>query len=185
MRVSLHLATSFDATWEDVLLPWFEKIAPQAFQQSAAVAVVTPFRSHAQLLRGKLLAHGTSLLGVRFLVPAQLRDFLLRDSGLKLPLREHLRLLLATAAEEYVTNMDSEQSGSLIARAVARDPDRFLRALDELRAAGLLAYPEKCRGCRAEERADREGVGGPERAALAVLGAWNRPRFSAAPDGTR
>ena len=136
MRVSLHLATSFDATWEDVLLPWFEKIAPQAFQQSAAVAVVTPFRSHAQLLRGKLLAHGISLLGVRFLVPAQLRDFLLRDSGLKPPLREHLRLLLATAAEEFVTNIDSEQSDSLIARAVARDPDYFLRLFDELDAAG-------------------------------------------------
>src|SRR5580765_4039747 len=136
MRVSLHLTTSFDATWEDVLLRWFEKIAPQACQHSAAVAVVTPFRSHAQLLRCKLLAHGISLLGVRFLVPAQLRDFLLRDNGLKPPLREHLRLLLATAAEEFVTNIDSEQSDSLIARAVARDPDYFLRLFDELDAAG-------------------------------------------------
>ena len=74
MRVSLHLATSFDAAWEHVLLPWFEKVALQAFEQTAPVAVVTPFRSHAQLLRGKLLAHGISLLGVRFLVPAQLRE---------------------------------------------------------------------------------------------------------------
>ena len=107
MRVSLHLATSFDAGWENVLLPWFEKVAPNAFEQTAPVAVVTPFRSHAQLLRGKLLTHGVSLLGVRFLVPAQLRELLLRDSGLKLPLREHLRLLLATAAEEFAANIDS------------------------------------------------------------------------------
>jgi PD-(D/E)XK nuclease superfamily len=135
MPVSLHLATSFDATWETVLLPWFEKIAPQSFEQTVPVAVVTPYRSHAQLLRGKLLAHGISLLGVRFLVPAQLREFLLRDSRLKLPLREHLRLLLAIAAEEFAANIDGEQPDSLIARAVARDPDRFLRALDELRAA--------------------------------------------------
>ncbi len=55
MRVSLHLANSFDAGWENVLLPWFEKVAPQAFEQTAPVAVVTPFRNHAQLLRGKLL----------------------------------------------------------------------------------------------------------------------------------
>jgi hypothetical protein len=61
---------------------------------------------------------------------------LLRDSGLKPPLREHLRLLLATAAEEFVTNIDSGQSDSLIARAVARDPDYFLRLFDELDAAG-------------------------------------------------
>ena len=98
--------------------------------------MVTPFRSHAQLLRDKLLAHGISLLGVRFLVPAQLRELLLRDSGLKLPLREHLRLLLAIAAEEFAANIDSEQPDSLIARAVARDPDYFLRLFDELGAAG-------------------------------------------------
>src|SRR5436309_4389255 len=136
MRVSLHLATSFEAGWENVLLPWFERVAPQAFEQTAPVAVVTPFRSHAQLLRSKLLTHGISLLGVRFLVPAQLREFLLRDSGLKLPLREHLRLLLAIAAEEFAANLDSEQPDFLIARAVARDPDYFLRLFDELGAAG-------------------------------------------------
>jgi PD-(D/E)XK nuclease superfamily len=136
MRVSLHLANSFDAAWENVLLPWFESVAPHAFEQTAPVAVVTPFRSHAQLLRGTLLNHGISLLGVRFLVPAQLREFLLRDSGLKLPLREHLRLLLAITAEEFAADIDSQQPDSLIARAVARDPDRFLRALDELSAAG-------------------------------------------------
>ena len=136
MRVSLHLASSFDAGWEHVLLPWFEKVAPQAFQQSAPVAVITPFRTHAQLLRDKLLTHGISLLGVRFLVPAQLRELLLRDSGLKLPLREHLRLLLAIAAEESAANIDRQQPASLIARAVARDPDYFLRLFDELGAAG-------------------------------------------------
>jgi hypothetical protein len=136
MRVSLHLANSFDAAWENVLLPWFESVAPHAFEQTGPVAVVTPFRSHAQLLRGTLLNHGISLLGVRFLVPAQLREFLLRDSGLKLPLREHLRLLLAITAEEFAADSDSQQPDSPIARAVARDPDYFLRLFDELVAAG-------------------------------------------------
>jgi len=135
MPVSLHLANSFDAAWDSVILPWFEKVAPRAFEQTAPVAVVTPFRSNAQLLRSKLLARGISLLGLRFLVPGQLREFLLRDAALKLPLREHLRLLLAIAAEEFAANTDSEESDSLIARAVARDPDYFLRLFDELGSA--------------------------------------------------
>ncbi|HKS32038.1 MAG TPA: hypothetical protein VJR28_06490, partial [Chthoniobacterales bacterium] len=109
MPVSLHLADSFEAAWDSVTLPWFEKVAPRAFEQSVPVAVVAPFRSHAQLLRSKLLAHGISLLGVRFLAPAQLREFLFRDTAVKLPLREHLRLLLAIAAEEFAANTDGEQ----------------------------------------------------------------------------
>ena len=136
MNVSLHLANSFDASWENVLLPWFEKVASQAFEQTAPVAVVIPYRSRAQLLRGKLLAHGISLLGVRFLVPGQLRELLLRDTALKLPLREYLRLLLAIAAEEFAADLDNEQPDSLIAKAAARDPDYFLRLFDELGAAG-------------------------------------------------
>jgi hypothetical protein len=161
MRVSLHLATSFEAGWENVLLPWFERVAPQTFEQTAPVAVVTPFRSLAQLLRSKLLAHRISLMGVRFLVPAQLREFLLRDSGLKLPLREHLRLILAITAEEFAANIDSDQSDSLIAKAIARDPDYFLRLFDEFGAAGwdvaevgqpglieiATQYKKMCREC--------------------------------------
>jgi hypothetical protein len=136
MRVSLHLATSFDAAWENVFLPWFEAVTPHAVEEPAPVAVVTPFRSHAHLLRSKLLAHGISLLDVRFLVPAQLREILLRNSGLNIPLREHLRLLLAIAAEEIAAKIEGDQSGYLITRSVARDPDYFLRLFDELGAAG-------------------------------------------------
>jgi PD-(D/E)XK nuclease superfamily len=136
MRFSLHLAKSFDTAWESVILPWFEKVAPGAFEQVAPVAVVTPYRSHAHFLRSKLLGRGISLLGVRFLVPGQLREVLLRGTGLNIPLREHLRLLLALAGDEIARKTQSEQSGHLIARAVAHDPDHFLRLLDELGAAG-------------------------------------------------
>lgn len=136
MSVSLQLAASFDAACENVLLPWLETVASRAFQEAAPVAVVTPFRSHAQLLRSKVVARRISLLGVRFLVPAQLREFLLRGSRLNLPLREHLRLLLATAAEDVARNIGNEQSGYLIARSVIRDPDYFLRFFDELGYAG-------------------------------------------------
>jgi len=138
-RVSLRLATSFDAAWEKVLLPWFEMVAARAVEEAAPVVVVTPFRSHAHLLRRRLLARDRAtagLLGVRFLVPAQLREILLRDSDLKIPLREHLRLLLAIAAEEVAAKIKSDQSAHLVARSVARDPDYFLRIFDELNAAG-------------------------------------------------
>lgn len=128
MPVSLHVATSFDAAWNDVLLPWFRTVIPRTYAAHAPVVVVTPFRSHSHLLRNKLLACGVSLLGVRFFSPAQLREILLRNSGLTIPLREHLRLLLAIAAGQ-----DSE---SLVAKAVARDPDHFLRVIDQLNAAG-------------------------------------------------
>src|SRR5947209_9476488 len=117
MRVSLHLATSFDAAWESVILPWFEAIAPRAVEEPSPVAVITPFRSHAHLLRSKLLARDISLLGVRFLVPAQLREILLRNSNLTIPLREHLRLLLAIAADEIAAKIETDQSGYLIARS--------------------------------------------------------------------
>jgi len=136
MPVSLHLTTSFNAAWQRVLLPWFETVALRAFEQAAPIAVVTPYRSHAHLLRSRLLARGVSLLGVRFLSPAQLREILLRGRGLNLPLREHLRLLFAIAAEKFAGKIDSEQSAYLVAKSVARDPDHFLRIFDELGTAG-------------------------------------------------
>lgn len=128
-------------SWENVLLPWFESMTSASIPNEAPIAVVTPFRSQAYFLRSKLLARGISLLGVRFLSPAQLRERLLRGSRLSVPLREHLRLLLAIAAEEIVSDLnpaeiDKQRQDRLIAKSVARDPDHFLRALDQLSAAG-------------------------------------------------
>src|ERR1700688_1531533 len=88
MRVSLHLSTSFDAAWESVFLPWFEAVTHRAFEEPASVAAITPFRSHAHLLRSRLLAHNISLLGVRFLVPAGLREFLQSAGTARAPIRE-------------------------------------------------------------------------------------------------
>src|SRR5262249_55660741 len=160
-QVSLHLTTSVEAAWQHVLLPWFKKEAPAAFEQRAPIAVVTPFRSHAYFLRSELLAHGISLLGAKFLSPAQLREILQRSNGLTLPLREHLRLLFAIAAEKIAATIDSEQSGYLVAKSVARDPDHFLRVFDEFGAAGwslseidepvlseiAMFFEELCREC--------------------------------------
>lgn len=86
-----------------------------------------------------MLHRGISLLGVKFLSPPQLRELLLRDRELDIPLREHLRLLLAVTAEEFAaerkTNVENDEA-VLVAKSIARDPDHFLRALDQFGAAG-------------------------------------------------
>jgi hypothetical protein len=133
-QVSLYIGISFEAAWENVLLPWFESVATRAFENREVVAVVTPLGSHSAFLRAKLLAHRISLLGVKFLTPPSLRELLLRDINAKLPLREHLRLLLSIAAEQSAAENDPARID--IAKSVARDPDGFLRALDQLGAAG-------------------------------------------------
>jgi hypothetical protein len=134
-RVSLFLAASPEAAWESVVRPWFEKTATHGLRGEQPVAVVTASRSQAYFFRSRLLADGKSLLGVKFLSAPQLRELLLRGRNLNVPLREHLRLFLAIAAEELASgNGDSE--AALVARSIARDPDHFLRVLDQLRAAG-------------------------------------------------
>src|SRR5205814_7356496 len=124
--------------WEHVVLPWFESASNiDRARATLPAAVVTPYRSHAYFLRSKLLAGGISLLGTRFLTPPQLRELLLRTGGLNIPLREHLRMLLAAVAEELAAETANNDSPALpVARSVARDPDNFLRAIDQLNAAG-------------------------------------------------
>jgi PD-(D/E)XK nuclease superfamily len=155
------MGASFEAAWTNVMLPWFETAAPGALEARPPVAVITPFRSHAYLLRSRFLARGTSLLGVKFLSPAQLRELLLLGIGVNLPLREHLRLLLAIAAEKITATIGSGESEDLVAKSVARDPDHFLRIFDELGAAGwslseigepvlteiAASFEELCREC--------------------------------------
>ena len=137
--VDLHMGSSFAGAWENILLPWFESVARSPLAPAPS-AVVTPFRSQAYLLRSKLLAHGISILGLKFLSPAQLRETLLQNTG-NIPLREHLRLLLAIAAEGVGAQADENELNRgtpefLLAKSVARDPDHFLRAIDQLKAAG-------------------------------------------------
>jgi len=132
-EVSLYIGASFPAAWENVLLPWFERVALASIRSEELVAVVTPFPSTAVFLRSKLLEHSIPLLGVRFITPPQLRELLLADRGLALPLREHLRLLLAIAAES-VHSQDVDLAA--IARSISIAPDNLLRVFDQVSAAG-------------------------------------------------
>src|SRR6266446_1601767 len=135
-NVSLHIGASPEAAWENVVRPWFETIGQAALSNVQPTAVVTASRSQAYFFRNQLLGGGNSLVGVKFLSPPQLRETLLREVRLKLALREHLRLLLAVTAEEFAAGMDDNEEFALVAKSIARDPNHFLRALDQLGAAG-------------------------------------------------
>src|SRR5437016_2142590 len=134
-RVSLHIGASPEAAWKNVVRHWLERIATRTLQAKKPAAVVTASRSQAYFFRSRLLAEGKSLLAVKFLSPPQLRELLLRGGDQRVPLRGHLRLILAVTAEEFASK-SSDDKTVLVAKSIARDADRFLRALDELRAAG-------------------------------------------------
>jgi hypothetical protein len=134
-RVSLRIGASPEAAWENVVRDWFERIATRALQDKKPAVVVTASRSQAYFFRSRLLTEGKSLLAVKFLSPSQLREVLLRGRNLHVPLREHLRLLLAVTAEEFASKSTDDEK-VLVAKSIVRDADRFLRELDELRAAG-------------------------------------------------
>ncbi len=134
-RASLHIGASPEAAWENVVRQWFEKIAPRGLHDRQPAAVVTASRNQAYFFRSRLLAEGKSLMAVKFLSPPQLRELLLRRCDLPVPLREHLRLLLGVTAEQFASSSSDDET-VLVAKSIAREPDRFLRAIDQLRAAG-------------------------------------------------
>ncbi len=142
--VSLHLAASPRVGLESVILPWFERAARGCLEHAEPTIVAVPFRSQAYALKRSLLEHGLSLFGLRFVTPAQLRELLTDPAQTNLALREHLRLLLATAAEECMKLPEdsAEQTARMLdpdylaAKSVRRAPDHLLRTLDQLGAAG-------------------------------------------------
>ena len=125
-RVRLHTSAHPAAAHEGVLLPWLESAAVLAQRERRPVAVLVPFRSDAYHLKALALREGLGLLGVHFLTPGELRDRLMRHCAIpaRVPLREHLHLLLAAAAE---------RCGDA---GMAAAPDLLLKAIDLLSAGG-------------------------------------------------
>src|SRR5437870_9384485 len=143
-KVSLHIGASFRAAWETILLPWFQAAGQVSWQQQQPTVVAMPFRSQAYAIKGLLLDRGVSLLGIRFVSPAELRELLAARGKMHLALREHLRLLLSVAAEECMKLPEGPplrekrmlEADFLAAKSVARAPDHLLRTIDQLGAAG-------------------------------------------------
>ncbi len=128
MKVSLHTSSLAAQAHEAVVLPWLKGVAQSAARTRRATAVLVPLRADAYHLKALALSAGLGLCGVHFLTPGELRDRLTRHFGLELrvPLREHLRLLLATAAERQGENAD----------AIAAAPDQLLKAIDLIGGSG-------------------------------------------------
>ena len=83
-----------------------------------------------------MLEAGLSALGLEFVTPPYLRAILAPESGILPAASEHLRFLLALAAEELLANKKLPEADRLAAISVRRTPDHLLRLLEQLTAAG-------------------------------------------------
>jgi hypothetical protein len=126
-RVSLHSGASISDAWQVVILPWFKRTAANSWETNAPSAIAVPSRSHAHFFRARLLQDNVPLLGVHFLTPGVLREIIFRGSKITVPKHEHLRLLLAIAAE---------RDENIAAKSFAQAPDHLLRAMNQVSAAG-------------------------------------------------
>jgi PD-(D/E)XK nuclease superfamily protein len=133
-RPLLLVVPSLQEAWDDAIAPWFDEVLPEAWQRELPALVVVPTRGQANDLKARLIAKGSSYLGLRFVTPSSLRALLARDDTTPAAEPEHLRLLLAIAASELEDRPD--ESEALAAKAVARAPALLLRALDRLETAG-------------------------------------------------
>jgi len=133
-RPVLLVAPSVREAWDDATAPWFELVVPGAWKHPLPSLAVAPTRGHVNDLKVRLIAKGFSHLGLQFVTPASLRALLARDDAAPPAKPEHLRLLLAIAANEMEDRPN--ESEALAAKAVARAPALLLRALDRLETAG-------------------------------------------------
>ena len=133
---ALLLASSADAAWQGGIARWFEEVAASAWQQARPAVIVVPTRGQVQVLKQRLLASKRASFGLQFVTPAYLRGLLSAGAESSLPRREHLRLLLALAAEERLEDKSISEAERLAAISVRRTPDHLLRFLEQLDVAG-------------------------------------------------
>ena len=128
------LADSFDATWDSVVLPWFDANRQRFLTSSDIGVVLVPSLSFAQAVRARLARGRMAFAGIHFWVPSDARRFL---GGVFPDLspaadRETLRIVMAAAAADALA-ADPEL---LSARSVEADPGALLQSLDRLADAG-------------------------------------------------
>jgi hypothetical protein len=133
-RPLLLVVPSVQEGWQDVIAPWFDEVLPGAWQSELPSLVIVPTRGQANDIKTRLIAKGSSHLGLQFVTPSSLRALLARNDPTPTAQPELLRLLLAVAANEMEDRAD--ESEALAAKAVARGPAPLLRALDRLEFAG-------------------------------------------------
>jgi PD-(D/E)XK nuclease superfamily protein len=133
---ALLLAASAEAAWQEAIESWFKEAGTEAWKNERPALVVVPTRGQIQALKGRLLRAGLSALGLQFVTPPYLRAALAAgDNPLSAP-REHLRFLLALAAEQLLGDKKLPEAERLAAISVRRTPEHFLRLLEQLSGAG-------------------------------------------------
>ena len=130
------LASSPEAAWQGAIEDWFKQAAAEAWKSERPALVVVPTRGQIQALKGRLLEAGFSALGLQFVTPPYLRALLAEESETLPAPREHLRLLLALAAEQLLASTRLPEDQRLAAISVRRTPDHLLRLLEQLSGAG-------------------------------------------------
>ncbi|HEY2139846.1 MAG TPA: PD-(D/E)XK nuclease family protein [Chthoniobacterales bacterium] len=135
-RHALFLAASADAAWQGAIEGWFKKSAEEAWKSAFPAVVVVPTRGQIQALKGRLLGARLSALGLQFVTPPFLRALLAAKSEIFPAPPEHLRLLLALAAEQLLADPTLPEAERLAAISVRRTPDHLLHLLEQLSAAG-------------------------------------------------
>src|SRR5437762_6295287 len=133
-RPVLLVVPSLREGWDDAIAPWFDRVLPETWKRALPSLVVVPTRGQANDLKARLIAKGSSHLGLQFVTPSSLRALLAQDDATPAAEPEHLRLLLAISASEMEDRPNESQA--LAAKAVARAPALLLRALDRLEIAG-------------------------------------------------
>ena len=133
---SLFLANSPEAAWQEAAAGWFDHAAAEAWKSERPTIVVVPTRGQVQAVKARLLATGLSAFGLEFLTPPYLRALLAKESDRTPAAREHLRLLLALAAEQLLATKTLPDAQRLAAISGRRTPDHLLRLLEQLAAAG-------------------------------------------------
>src|SRR5436305_2148431 len=133
-RPVLLVVPSLREAWDDAIAPWFDQVLPKTWKRALPSLVVVPTRGQANDLKARLIAKGSSHLGLHFVTPASLGALLARDDATLRAKPEHLRLLLAIAASKMEDRPNEPEA--LAAKAVARAPAPLLRALDRLETAG-------------------------------------------------
>lgn len=136
MGTRLYRTAMVEEQWRTLAAPWLRQRGKDAWRSIAPTVVLTPSRALGFYLRGRIVAEGTPLLGVRFWTPTDLRRHLHRQlrPGLGAPTRADLRLLARLVTEKVVAKDGAEEES--IRRGVAQEPESFLRSYDILLGAG-------------------------------------------------
>lgn len=129
MAATLRTVQSWATAWEAGYLPWLRAACQNALASTRPTLLIAPTQADLRHARFLAMDAGLDPFAIHFETPSRLRERLIEASGQVFthPLREHLMLLLAVAAEKI---------GGPAAEAVVSSPEGLLAAIDLLGAAG-------------------------------------------------